>query len=294
MSAGARRLLRYRGMWLVVLLAQAPLEGALPTVASMQDAPPSQAREGELDEQQCFEICDRNADTWISYAEARDALAIDRGEFRVYDRDRDGRIDRDEFGLRYRETLERQGAFPPPKRAVKNSTVAPKRSPTQLRVAYDKNGDGALDAFEAKACLTDYGIEDIAQVPLFHQLDADRNLRLYGAEIDALAAALALILAPGLQPSLPPLERSVAGLFGKVVERERPTGAPPEPPQIAGPVPMFLRLDIDRDGAITVADATRLQQHQPLALRASSVFAALDRNGDGRVDAVEFELALGS
>lgn len=270
-------------MLLALLLAQST------AAAPVQQAP---AQSGELDEQQCFERCDRNADGWISFGEARDALSTDRGEFRVYDRDRDGRIDREEFGQRYRETLERQGAFPPPKGPARDTELPPKRSATQLRVAYDKDGDSAIDAFEARTCLSDYGIEAAAQVPLFKQLDADSNARLVAAEIDALANALAMILAPGLQPSLPPLEKSVVDLFGKVVERERPAGAPPEPPFVAGPVPMFLRLDIDRDGAITTADAARLQQHQPLAVRASSVLAALDRNADGRVDETEFELAL--
>ncbi|TAJ15591.1 MAG: hypothetical protein EPO68_12350 [Planctomycetota bacterium] len=249
-------------------------------------------QDGVLDEQQCFERCDRNEDGWIAFGEAQEALSVDRGEFRVYDRNRDGRIDRDEFGLRYRETLERQGAFPPPKAPEKNAALPPKRSATQLRVAYDKNSDGAIDAFEAHSCLIDYGIAEPAQVPLFKKLDADSDARLVGPEIDALANALAMILAPGLQPALPPLEKTVLGLFGKVVERERAAGAPAEPPLIVGPVPMFLRLDIDRDGAITTADVARLQQHQPLAVRATSVLAALDRNGDGRVDEAEFELAL--
>jgi Ca2+-binding EF-hand superfamily protein len=259
-------------------------------IAHAQSAAPTQ--EGVLDEQQCFERCDRNADGWVSFSEAREALSVDRGEFRVYDRDRDGRIDRDEFGLRYRETLERQGAFPPPKAPEKSTALPPKRSATQLRVAYDKDGDGAIDALEAHACLVDYGIAELAQVPLFRKLDVDADARLVGAEIDALAGALTLILAPGLQPALPPLEKTIHELFGKVVERERAVGAPAEPPLIAGPLPAFLRLDIDRDGAITTADVARLQQHQPLALRATSVLAALDRNGDGRVDEPEFEFAL--
>lgn len=267
--------------------ALAPAPGAL--AQSGQLAP---TQEGPLDEQQCFERCDHNEDAWISFGEAHAALSIDRGEFRVYDRNRDGRIDREEFGLRYRETLDRQGAFPPPRLPQKNATLPPKRSATQLRVAYDKNSDGAVDALEARACLIDYGIEEPAQLPMFRKLDADGDTKLAGPEIDALADALSMILAPGLQPSLPPLEKSVVGLFGKVVDRERPAGAPPEPPRIAGPVPMFLRLDVDRDGAITALDAAKLQQLQPLAVRATSVLAALDRNGDGRVDEAEFEHAL--
>jgi hypothetical protein len=262
----------------------------LPLLLLAIHAPPQD--EATLQEQRYFEECDRNADGWIAYGEANAALGVDRGEFRVYDRDRDGRIDRQEFGNRYRETLERQGAFPPPRPREASAALPPKRSATQLRVAYDKNGDNAIDALETQACLNDYKIEAIAQVPMFKQLDSDSNARLVGPEIDALSTALAMILAPGLHSSLPPREKSIVELYGKVEERERPVGAPPEPPRIAGPIPMFLRLDIDRDGAITVADAARLQQFQPLALRASSVLAALDRNGDGRVDEPEFDLAL--
>ncbi len=95
---------------------------------------------------------------------------------------------------------------------------------------------------------------------------------------------------------LPPEERarSIAELFGRPEPRDLGEDAPPAPPRVRGPVPIFLRLDIDRDGGITARDLDELSRPLQLPVRGNTVLAMLDRDENGRVDAAELALALGA
>jgi Ca2+-binding EF-hand superfamily protein len=67
----------------------------------------------------------------------------------------------------------------------------------------------------------------------------------------------------------------------------------PLPPRIPGPVTHFRRLDVRDDGTIDVDDLRELLAPARLDVRSSTVLAALDRDGDGRLSEVEFDAALG-
>jgi Ca2+-binding EF-hand superfamily protein len=53
-------------------------------------------------------------------------------------------------------------------------------------------------------------------------------------------------------------------------------------------VPHFRRLDLDDDGRITLTDLQSLQVPLQLSVRVGGIFAALDKDQDGGIDADEF------
>ena len=85
----------------------------------------------------------------------------------------------------------------------------------------------------------------------------------------------------------------------------RPEGpAPPLPTRITspsihvaplpGPVTHFRRLDVGNDGFIDVRDLRVLLAPARVDVRPSAVIAALDRNGDGRLNEEEFRASMKS
>ncbi len=87
--------------------------------------------------------------------------------------------------------------------------------------------------------------------------------------------------------------KSLIELFGTVIPRPSETGAPPSPPQIVGPIPAFHRLDIDRDGFISVADLETLMRPVRTGVRPAAVINTLDTDGDMRLSEREFNAAMG-
>lgn len=86
---------------------------------------------------------------------------------------------------------------------------------------------------------------------------------------------------------------SIAELFGRPMPSNATEGSTPTPPRVRGPVPIFLRLDIDRDGAITTRDLDELSRPLQLPVARNAVFAILDRDENARIDPAELALALG-
>lgn len=244
-----------------------------------------------------FETCDHDGDGFVTLAEAERSLELDRDAFAQYDaalgpQGRDGRITADEFAARYLETIERQGAFKPPLTAS-GGVVPPLRTSEQLRVAYDASSNGFLSQEEVARALEDYQVESVSAKEAMEQLDADRNGRLDLGEIAALElmiekAVKTLQWAPEFEGA-----ESVLALFGAIQERPRVPGTAPGTPIIVGPVPVFHRLDLDRDASISMDDLLALQSPTRLEVRPSTVLADLDIDGDGALSEEEFRRALG-
>jgi Ca2+-binding EF-hand superfamily protein len=243
-------------------------------------------------EQTFFEQCDRDQGGWISFVEAREALGITRDEFFSFDRDRDARIDREEWSQRYRTVVERTGGFPTPKVSA-SAGAAPPRSAEQLRNAFDTDFDGGLGAAELAQFLKDYPIPGLTPPLILSQLDANGDLRLDLGEVGVLAALLDTFRQQlGPAALRPERATSVLELFGQ--PEERGNNALPEPPRLAGPLPVFERLDTDHDGFLSDKDFFELQYPLTLPVRGAGVIAALDRDGDGRLSLAEFQDALGN
>jgi len=242
-------------------------------------------------EERYFGICDHDGNGWISFREAEQSLDFDRSEFQLYDRNADGRIDRAEFAKRYQEAVDKVGAFPPP-RAPATANLPPVRTGSQLEAAYDRDSSRALEAPELQRVLKDYGFDPEQDQALVVEHDLDSSGSLAGDELGAFARALAARLTPGLQVSSAEDARSIAELFGAVVPRPAAQRKPPEAPYIAGPVPQFLRLDVDRDGFIDERDLNQLLQLSSLRVRPRTLLAALDRDDDARISSAEFAAVL--
>lgn len=242
-------------------------------------------------EQAFFEQCDRDQGGWISFVEAREALGISRDEFFAFDLDRDARINREEWGQRYRTVLERTGGFPTPKVAA-GTGAAPPRSAEQLRNAFDTDFDGGLGPSELAQFLRDYPVPSLTPELILLQLDQNGDQRLDLGEVVVLAALLDTFRQQlGPAALRPERASSVLELFGQ--PEERGSNALPEPPRLAGPLPVFERLDVNHDGFLTEKDLFELQYPLTLPVRGPAVIAALDQDGDGRLSLAEFEAALG-
>jgi Ca2+-binding EF-hand superfamily protein len=264
--------------------------GAPKSGADKAAAAPGASAEADLEERY-FGICDHDGNGWISFREAEQSLDFDRSEFQLYDRNADGRIDRAEFGKRYQEAVDKVGAFPPPRPAA-SADLPPVRTGPQLEAAYDRDSSRALEPAELQRVLTDYGFDPQQDQSLVSEHDLDASGALAGNEVDAFARALAARLTPGLQVSAEEGARSIAELFGTVVPRPAEQRKPPEAPYVAGPVPQFLRLDVDRDGFIDERDMNELLQLSSLRVRPRTLLAALDRDDDARISSSEFAAAL--
>lgn len=266
--------------------------GGETTPRSAPTPPPREDLSPEQRAARYFEIADYDGDALISFFEAQKSLALDRAGFATYDRDRDGLVTAGEFEQRYLAILERGGAFVPPV-PKPDARKAPRRDASTLLDVYDSTPDRALDARELRKALDDYGVTDPPWKVLLESLDRDASTKLETSELEAL---LPILMPPAAEPEKP-VERiaSLAELFGKRVERERSDDAPPGvaiPPQIAGPVSMFRRLDLDDDGRIELEDLSELQRPVQMHVRVNAVFASFDLDGDGAISDDEFERAF--
>lgn len=255
-------------------------------------APPREDLTPEQRAARYFEIADYDGDGILGFFEAQKSLGLDRAGFATYDADRDGLVTAAEFEQRYLAILQRGGAFVPPV-PKPESRKAPRRDVSTLLDVYDSTPDRALDARELRKALDDYGVTNPPWKLVLESLDRDASTKLESSELDALLP----ILMPPAPEAEKPVERvhSLPELFGKRVERERSDDAPPGvaiPPEIAGPVSMFRRLDLDDDGKIELADLTELQRPVQTHVRVNAVFASFDLDGDGAIRDDEFERAF--
>ena len=248
----------------------------------------------QLAEEDAFFLrCDGNANGWISLREGQESLGMDSAAFVSYDADKDGRVTREEFAVRYRLAIERVGAFKPPVEILV-VVSAPTRNAEQLRNAYDKNGDGGLSAQEMKQLLSDYARDELPAELAVEKLDRDGSKRVDGSEIDFLARLLTTSVSPAASdPNAPRVRQTLEELFGGPQDRSTGYQTAPMPPLIVGPVPDFRRLDLDGNGQISIEDLRRLQSPLDLPVRAAAVLAALDTDGDGELSPDELARALG-
>ncbi|MBK7874383.1 MAG: hypothetical protein IPJ77_01265 [Planctomycetes bacterium] len=265
--------------------------GASPSPASEQESTPP-APEPPPGERavEYFTLADYDGNGWMGFTEAQKSLGLDRGGFAVYDKDKDGRIDFDEFSTRYQNILAKGGAFQPP---LKKPEVrkAPRREAPELLATYDQTPDGLLDVRELRHALADYELAEPPAEELFSTLDRDASKALELIELEALADLLSPKPA-GETDGAKPKAKSVLELFGRSVPREVREGSVHLPPQIPGPVPVFRRLDLDDDGAIELDDLSALQRPLQLHVRLNAVFATLDTDADGKLSPEELAASM--
>lgn len=239
-----------------------------------------------------FMTIDYDHNGWLSYNEARVSVGFDRAEFALYDRDRDGRIALREFVVRYDEIVAQTGAFRVPLPDPKADwTKAP--SAAAMRNECDRDADGALDLGELEHLLQRWKRPELDAASVLEKLDVDGDGRLGHGELATLAhLSDAAIL--GGDGAARTGAANVVELFGAVTPRNESYGATKSVPRVVGPVPHFVRLDLDRDGVLTLAELARLQEGSGLSTRAGAVLAAMDLNGDNRLTEREFLSGLSS
>ena len=239
-----------------------------------------------------FMTIDYDHNGWLSYNEARASVGLDRAEFALYDRDRDGRIALREFVVRYDEIVAQTGAFRVPTPDPKADwTKAP--SAAAMRNECDRDADGALDVDELADLLERWKRPELGAASVLEKLDVDGDGRLGHGELATLAhLADAAVL--GGDGSRRTGATNVVEMFGAVTPNNESYGATKNVPRVVGPIPHFVRLDLDRDGMVTLAELARLQEGSGLATRAGAVLAAMDLNGDNRLTEREFLSGLSS
>ena len=107
-----------------------------------------------------FFTADYDGSEWISFREAAAACALEREAFRVYDHDNDGRMLLGEFLYYYNDRMSRTGNFRDPI-AKPHTKTPPKRTPEQLRNAYDRDLDTHINLSELNDILSDYRRGDV-------------------------------------------------------------------------------------------------------------------------------------
>ncbi len=237
-----------------------------------------------------FRIADYDSSGWISFEEARESLVLDRQTYQIYDSNIDGRISQEEFEDRYLESIRLTGGFRPPIPAA-TGTVAPPRTAEQLRNSFDRNLDARLGVAELDLLIKEYGLPDRDGKQLLILLDEDTSGYVDPPELVRLSQILDAF--KSLPPRVFDADRpgSLEELYGERTPRENTRGLA-EPPFIRGPVRPFYRLDADGDEDIDEQDLFALQFPLTLPVRASSVLAALDTDGNGALDRDEFRAAM--
>lgn len=265
-----------------------------------------------------FDICDLDANEWVSYREAEVTLGIDKSEFRLYDENQDGRIDRGEFEDRYQTILGLLGAVRPPVRPdpdfeiveieegvleeaepevtevepdVNIPEVFP--SPGDLLDIYDRDRNGGLAEVELEALFRDIGGALSAEV-VARQMDPDGSGQLELSELGPLSMLVSRRLPEPMKGTVSNDSPVIHEIYSITLPRKQPIGAPPAPPRILGPVTQFRRLDLWNDGYIDAEDLRQLLSPARVNVRPMAVVAALDQNGDGRLDPTEFLDCLGA
>lgn len=240
-----------------------------------------------------FEVCDRDANGWISFREARESMELSRDSYRSFDRDLDGRIVRDEFETRYDHVVDRSGAFPPPRAPLQLTLAggepgAPVAADASPLLAFDADADGTIDASELETLLAALRLPPGVVTPaaVLDTVDADGSGRVESAELRSAEEGLTLVLnlfGGAGQADLLSLLGGASGAAG---------ATPLFPRRILEPTPHFERLDRDADGFLSGDDLAAIQSPASLPVRANAVVAALDTDGDGRLSPAEFRAAF--
>lgn len=236
---------------------------------------------------QYFKAADYDENGWISFAEAKASMNLDRPAFAVFDTDRDGRITLAEFTQRHKAITARGGAFTPPAAKVDKRRI-PKRTPTELIEAFDVDHDGTLDGVEIEHALREYKAQGVDVTLVLATVDLDRSQHVEKEE----AQALLDILVPPAAGAKRQKYATIEALFDQPEVRRVEQDATPHPTRILGPVSTFRRLDFDRSGGISVQDLEELQRPLLIPVRAGAVIATLDLDGDGVLSPEEFKAAL--
>jgi len=266
-----------------------------------------------------FEICDLDANGWVSYREAEVTLGIEKVEFRLYDENQDGKITPAEFRDRYQTILGLLGAVRPPVRPNPGVEVveaeegvleeevepvgpagAPEEaipevfpSPKDLLEIYDRDRNGGLAESELEALFRDIGGALSADV-VARQMDPDLSGELELSELGPLSMLVSRRLPEPVTGTVSGEAPVLHEIYSITLPRKQPAGAPPAPPRILGPVTQFRRLDLWNDGYIDTEDLRQLLAPARVNVRPAAVIAALDQNGDGLLDHFEFLACMGA
>ena len=290
--------------------AQDEKKGGIPTpeeVRAQREA--EAARRIEQERAAHFRICDSDRNGWISWREAEFALLMDREEYWLYDKNADGKIDPAEFEARYAAVLAQVGGLPvlreelqakireaePPELTPIESKPDAKHylAPADLVLAYDADENDGLDLIEITQMFHALAVDLSPDVAL-SQMDRNNTGTLELGELGPLTRIMGERLLPGDEA---PRELDDSEVFSRLYSSSRPRlqpeGAAPLPPLIPGPVSHFRRLDVDDDGFIDAVDLQLLISPSRIDVRPTAVLAALDRDGDGRLDESEFLRSVG-
>lgn len=259
-------------------------------IALPRDLGPGSAAWKDL-QRPIFSECDRDGSGWISFREANLALGFERGEYALFDRDRDGRIGSREFIARYDEVVASTGVFPLPKPSDDSGAIVP-RTPKQLSAAFDQDTDGALDLGEVGQMLRDYDREEIEPKMALERLDENASGKIDGEEIGYLSRLVSAAFVLPDPAASRKGQRAAEETFFEMTERSGGLDATSLPPRVAGPVMHFRRLDLDGDGFVTTTELHELQAPLTLSVRVTAVLAALDADEDNRISRKEFASAL--
>lgn len=229
-----------------------------------------------------FQLCDLDGNGWIAFREAAQALELGREEFRRHDLDRDGRLDAAEFEARFRLLMERVGRVGPPRIGLPDAFAASAGEEDEAEVAgVELTPLDVLRRFDADGS-RGLGLTEVARV--FDELEVGLDPRLLVQQMDANTSAQLEIdeLAP------------VTALVSRRLAERRVGSAAPGPRWAPRPLPRtsFERLDVDGDGSCSAEELRELVAPARLEVRAVAVVAALDRDGNGAIEASEFRASM--
>lgn len=265
--------------------------GQTPAAPERLPAPQKVASPEEIRE--WFETADYNDNDWISYREAHRSLGFDHTRFWIYDLDRDGRLLLKEFKDFYQDSIRNSQGFEPPV-AQAAPGEPPRRTPAQLRNAYDTDLDNVVSVAELTALLTDYARPEPPD-KVMDRLDKDHDKKLTADELEDISEILHPVeLVTETEEQRVSRPQSLEELFGQPVIPANPRSGEQLAPRIVGPIPHFRRLDLDNDGLISVEDLERLLRPLQTPVRISTVLNTLDLDGDGKLSRAEFVNAIQS
>ncbi|HRV82207.1 MAG TPA: hypothetical protein P5218_12255 [Planctomycetota bacterium] len=232
-----------------------------------------------------FKDCNADDNSWISFYEAERAMGFTRDQFRNFDTDADGRMDKREFVAYYRYSGPRE-EFKTPRR--RSQALPPERTPQQLLLAYDADLNGGISLSEVRRILVDYSRVPMDAEVLFTQADRNQSKLLDEVELASLNSAISRLNVPQMVSTTSETKQPFDEFFIQVTESPSRTA----PPRIQGPVTPFRRLDLDGNGVISPQDLAGLEKSMVSPIRPQTILHTLDRNQDGVLDRAELRLAL--